>query len=88
MAISWVVGDLHATQSGRDALLAALAFFNASHALERSTEAPPEFPLDADLSRMRSMAAATLEVGRQRWKMPQFTALNQLSSVDVVIFII
>lgn len=82
MAISWVVGDLHATQSGRDALLAALAFFNASHALERSTEAPPEFPSDADLSRMRSMAAATLEVGRQRWKMPQFTAPLSLTVKD------
>lgn len=82
LAISWVLGDLQATQSGRDALRDGLAFFNASQGLGRSPEASPEFPSDADLSRMRAMAAATLEVGRHRWKMPRFVASLSLTVTD------
>ncbi len=74
LVISWVLGDLQATDAGQSALQGALAFMSASQALPRSLDQEQSFPSKADLARIHATANDLLGVGRQRWKMPSFVA--------------
>lgn len=74
LAISYVHGQLQATESGSRALQTALEFRNAAHLYGLTHPELRGFPNDADLARMRAMASTLVEVGKNSWKMPQFVA--------------
>lgn len=73
-AVSHVVGQLNATESGKQALLSALTLRNAANLSALRHPEPLEFPTAADLSRIQTVAEQLLNVGRATWKMPAFVA--------------
>ena len=69
LTVSHVYGQLTATTAGKQALQLAFAQ-NSVHLTPDSHQ----FPSDADLDRVRAMAATLLEAGKRSWKMPRFVA--------------
>jgi hypothetical protein len=71
---SYVYGQLQATDRGRQALQSSLDYWSAAQLHKLRHPEQHQNPSDADLDRVRSMAATLLEVGKHNWKMPRFVA--------------
>jgi hypothetical protein len=74
LAVSHVYGQLHATEGGRQALQLALEQWTAAQVFRLGHPEPRESPSDADVVRVKAMAAPLLEAGKRSWKMPRFVA--------------
>nr|WP_175801312.1 hypothetical protein [Burkholderia anthina] len=73
LTVSYVYGQLSATDAGHSALLAALAFRNAGQVgrIERLVTPPSTTEVAA---KARNVATGLLEAGRRSWKMPRSVA--------------
>jgi len=74
LTISYVCGQLQATDRVRQELQLALEYFTAAHVFKLNHPERRQFPIDADVARVRTMAATLLEAGKRSWKMPRFVA--------------
>ncbi|MFJ1253850.1 NACHT domain-containing protein [Cupriavidus sp. CuC1] len=74
LAVSHIYGQLRATEPGRQALQLALEQWIAAQVFRIRHPEQRQFPIDADLARVRAMAATLLEAGKRSWKMPRFVA--------------
>ncbi|MGU7785038.1 NACHT domain-containing protein [Burkholderia sp. PU8-34] len=73
LTISYVHGQLNATEDGRNALQAALGFRNSAQLgrIESLVTPPSTFEV---VAKVRQVAAGLLEAGRRSWKMPRSVA--------------
>jgi len=78
---SYVVGQLQATDSGRQQLGHALTRWSATQ-IYAARSAPQDFPTEDDLRRVREAAAAIVEAGKRSWKMPRFVAPLRLETFE------
>jgi hypothetical protein len=74
LAISHVYEQLRATDRGRQEVQLALGQFIAARVFKLGHSEQRQFPNEADLARVRAMAATLLEAGKRSWKMPRFVA--------------
>jgi len=72
--VSYVLGQLQATEKGKQALQSAIAFRSSAQLQMLLHPTQLQFPSDADLDRVRAMATSLLEAGKRSWKMPEFIA--------------
>jgi hypothetical protein len=72
--VSYVLGQLQATEKGQQELQSAIAFRSSAQLQTLLHPEERQFPSHADLERVRTMAAKLLEAGKRSWKMPQFIA--------------
>ncbi|UEG63300.1 NACHT domain-containing protein [Stutzerimonas chloritidismutans] len=72
--VSYVLGQLQATEKGKQALQSAIALRSAAQLQLLLHPEQPQFPSHADLHRVRTMATKLLEAGKRSWKMPKFIA--------------
>src|SRR5690606_35931252 len=72
--VSYVFGQLRATENGQQALQSAIALRSSAQLQMLRHPEQPQFPSHADLHRVRTMATKLLEAGKRSWKMPKFIA--------------
>lgn len=78
---SYIVGQLQATNAGRQYFQLALNLWAAAQTY-KANHATQDFPGDADLRRIRSTAAAIVEAAKRSWKMPCFVAPLRLETLE------
>ncbi len=72
--VSYIFGQIKATEAGRQSLQSALAHWSAARLLKLDHSEKTPFPSDSDLARIHAMAEKLLEAGKRSWKMPEFVA--------------
>lgn len=72
--VSYIYGQIKATETGRQSLQSALAHWSAAKLLKLGRSEKTPFPSDSDLVRIQAMAEKLLEAGKRSWKMPVFVA--------------
>lgn len=82
LVVSYLYGQLQATEAGKQALLTALATRTAAQIFRLNHPEPRDFPTDVDLGRARAMALSLLEAGKKSWKMPHFVAPLKLEAQE------
>lgn len=82
LVVSYVYGQLQATEAGNRALQTALAMLNSAQLYRLNHREHEHFPVAADLERVRLMALRMLEAGRSNWRMPQFVAPLNLEAKE------
>lgn len=80
--VSYVFGQLQATEKGQQALHSAIAFRSSAQLQMLLHPEEPRFPNHADLERVRTMAAKLLAAGKRSWKMPKFIAPLTLETYE------
>lgn len=72
--VSYICGQIQATETGRQSLQSALVHWSAAKLLKLDISEKAPFPNDADLARVHATAEKLLEAGKRSWKMPEFVA--------------
>ena len=74
LAVSYVYGQITATEDGKKALQLALEQRSAAHITRLGHPEKAQFTSNTDLSRVKAMALDLIEAGKRSWKIPRFIA--------------
>lgn len=82
LVVSYIYGQLQATEAGNRALQTALAIRSSAQLFGLTHPELRSFPTVADLARVRALALSLLEAGKNSWKMPRFVAPLNLEAYE------